>query len=490
MKKPNILILHGDQHRFDCLGCYGNKEVCTPNLDALAAQGVRYTEHYTVYPVCTPSRYSMLCGLYPHQHTAWSNESTLPSGVATFPRLLREKGYRTAAVGKMHFSPTYLDVGFDRMLLAEQNGQGRFEDDYHSYLAALGLVDAIDLTDQVDEYRKEASPAYYKSFGAVESDLDAEHHSTGWITRQALQEIDGWSEEGNLLMVGYVKPHHPFDPPAPYSTMYDPNNLTLPEGYTSEVPAHDYENYTGFFDNSTLTPQALRQAMAGYYGCITQMDDAIGQILEKLREKNLYENTLIVYTSDHGEYLGHHHMLLKSNHLYDPLMKIPLFIKYPEEIGVKGVNEQISENIDLSATLLDCCGLPVPGTMCGQSLLRSNGRDYAFSAVQFGTEAQPRYCYMVRSKAFKLIVNGAWERAMFFDLAKDPQELHNAIDDSDYREEIARHRDFLVNKMLFAAVSRNHLNHTAPQMHSAEVLARRSKTVQNLAREKLNKPLY
>ena len=113
IQQPNVLIIHADQHRIDCLGAYGNKDIRTPNIDALAADGVRYDNSFCPHPVCTPSRYSLLSGLYVHEHRGWTNHTTLAPDIETFPKILRQAGYRTAAVGKMHFTPTYLDVGFD-----------------------------------------------------------------------------------------------------------------------------------------------------------------------------------------------------------------------------------------------------------------------------------------------------------------------------------------------------------------------------------------
>ena len=154
MRKPkNILILHCDQLRWDCLGYAGNPDVRTPNIDALAAQSVDYTDHFTVYPICTPSRYSLWSGMYVHQHGTWTNQATLPAGYPTLPRILGENGFDTAAVGKMHFTPTYHDIGFSRMCLAEQNGTGRYEDDYHTELTARGYLDRVDLHHQSGEFR-------------------------------------------------------------------------------------------------------------------------------------------------------------------------------------------------------------------------------------------------------------------------------------------------------------------------------------------------
>ena len=192
--KPNILLIHADQHRYDCLGAYGNTDIKTPNIDGLAQDGVLFENSFCPHPVCTPSRYSLLTGLTIHQHLGLTNRSTLPPGVATLPGQLKGNGYRTAAVGKMHFTPTYLDVGFDEMRLAEQHGDGRYDDDYHRWLASEGLCDRLDLMDQVAEFRRDAPQKYWDSFGALRSDLDEKHHSTTWVGDRAVELLDKWNE--------------------------------------------------------------------------------------------------------------------------------------------------------------------------------------------------------------------------------------------------------------------------------------------------------
>ena len=189
MRPANVLIIHTDQHRWDCLGAYGNADIQTPNIDALAQDGITYTNAFCSLPVCTPSRYSLLTGQYVHQHLGWSNHCTIPAGLPTLPRELKKHGYQTAAVGKMHFTPTYLDIGFDTMLLSEQDGPGRFDDDYHRWLMNEDLCDVNDLEDQRGEYRKDASAEYWESFGAMPSNLDEAHHSTTWIGDQAIEII-------------------------------------------------------------------------------------------------------------------------------------------------------------------------------------------------------------------------------------------------------------------------------------------------------------
>ena len=184
-----VLVIQADQHRWDCLGTNGNPDVLTPHIDALVASsgGVSYTEAFCPYPVCTPSRYSFLAGLYVHQHLGRSNRATLPAVLPTFPKVMRASGWRTHSVGKMHFTPTYLDVGYDEMELSEQNGPGRLDDDYHRWLHAEGQHDEIDLVDQEQEYRNAASQEYWDTVGAIESNLTEEHHSTTWIGDRAVE---------------------------------------------------------------------------------------------------------------------------------------------------------------------------------------------------------------------------------------------------------------------------------------------------------------
>src|SRR5581483_6068793 len=182
------------------------------------------------------------------QHAGWTNRSTLAPGIATFPKLLRAAGYRTKAVGKMHLTPTYLDVGFD----------------------------AIDLIDQRREFRRRAPDEYWATFGALRSDLPEEWHSTTWIGDRAVRTLEAWSGEANLLLASFIKPHHPFDPPAPWDALYSPDALELLPGWMEAVPEHDRAYAPGYFDNTKLTPAALRRVMAYYYATISQIDHHVG----------------------------------------------------------------------------------------------------------------------------------------------------------------------------------------------------------------------
>lgn len=466
MKQPNILFIMADQHRFDCLGAYGNRDIQTPHLDRLAQDGVTYDNHFCNAPVCTPSRYSSLTGLYPHQHLGWSNRCTVQPGLDTYPKILQRAGYSTQAIGKMHLTPTYQDVGYEQMVLAEQNGDGRYEDDYHRYLRERGLIDYVDLLDQVDEYRVQAPAPYWENRGAMVSDLPEEHHSTAWIGRKGLEAVDAWGEGGSLLFLSFIKPHHPFDPPKPWSEMYDAGSLSLLPGWSEQCISRDLQMHPGFFPHEQLTEQQLRQCMAYYYASISHIDHYIGQIVSLLQRKGLYDNTLIVYTSDHGEYLGFHHLLLKQNYMYDPLVKVPLIVKYPENRMAGERHTELSSSIDIAVTLTQAAGQRPGKDMPGRDLaVPGGGQPYVFAENARGNQ------YMVRSQDFKLIMCREEARSLFFDLRNDPLEWNNLYADPQYQEEISRHKAALYHMILFDAPAPVFLYESAEQLRTSHIPA-------------------
>lgn len=426
-------MILADELRADCLGASGNREVQSPHLDALAAEGVRFNNFFCALPVCTPSRYSILTGLPVHEHRGWGNHCTLPPGTETFPALLRQSGYRTKAVGKMHFTPTYADFGLSELQLAEQNGPGRWDDDYHRYLRRLGLFDANDLEDQEAEFRRHARPEYWTNFGAIASNLDERHDSTTWIGDRAVETLEQWDPAAPaLLMVSFIKPHHPFDPPASWAKKYDPRKISLRPGWVPTVPVTDAALGKGYFENATLTEEGVRRCTAYYYATISELDAQVGRMISVLKRKRLYDSTLIVFTADHGEYLGFHHLLLKGNLMYDPLARVPLIIRAPSSSGPGAVRDELFCNTDLAPTVLQVAGVPRAPAMQGQDLLASPaGHDIVFC------ESGDGYI-MARTRNHKLLWRRAPEQRLFFDLAADPLELTNLVQDAKCQSEITR----------------------------------------------------
>ena len=466
LKHPNILIIHVDEHRIDCHGVYGNADIKTPHIDRLAADGVRYDNSFCPFPVCTPSRYSLLCGQYVHEHRGWSNRSTLAPDIETFPKILRAAGYRTKAVGKMHFTPTYLDVGFSELVLAEQNGPGRWDDDYHRYLMRLGLVDRNDIEDQlVREYRKYAPKEYWDTCGALVSNLPEKHHSTTWIADKAMETLRSWTNRGGrLLMVGFIKPHHPFDPPAPWHQMYDPKKLFLLPGWTQKCIERDFKYSRGYFPNDKLTEPVMRRVMAYYYATISQIDHHLGRMTELLKQKGIYDNTLIIYTADHGDFMGFHHMLLKGNYMYDPVVKVPLIVKWPGNRYAGTVSQRMVNNIDIAPTICRAAGCRPGGRMHRHALQDENsGHDLIFAEARAGQQV------MARSRNRKLILAPPGHENLFFDLDKDPQEMNNLYDTPRYRDDIKTMKAALSAWRSKDAKPRAYLDHNAPRISQPNV---------------------
>ena len=474
MEKPNILFILADEHRADCIGAYGNQEVMTPGLDALACQGRRYDSCFCVYPVCTPSRYSILTGMYPHRHNAWTNHCTLDSGFQTFPKALKQAGYHTACVGKMHFTPTYLDVGFDRMLLSEQDGAGRFEDDYHEELMSSGCMDYHDVMDQRQEYRSRAPEKYWKTFGSGRSDLPEEKHSTTWIGKNAVNELEKWDPNGgNLLMVGFIKPHHPFDPPARWLEMYDEQALSLLPGWTDTLPERDEKKKSPYFPNENMNPDVMRRITACYYACISHMDFWIGEMINTLKRKGLYDNTLIVYTADHGDYMGFHHMILKQNYMYDPVVRVPLIVKRPHEMQPGETENRLVSGADLASSILQWSGLD-PKQVEGCPIDDST-RKWVIAEQHINGN----WGYMVRSGRFKALLGQ--DEELLFDLENDPSETVDIS--NDHPEIINQAKEVLYRWLAFPKTRNASLNMNAPQVRNEAQKARNAETVRRYYQE-------
>lgn len=459
--KPNILFILTDQQRFDCAGFAGNRQIQTPHLDAIAQGGVTFQNAFCSFPVCTPSRYSLLSGLAVHQHGGANNKCTLLPHLPTFPKTLREAGYRNRAIGKMHFTPTYLDAGFDALELCEQDGDGRWEDDYHRELRENGLADLLDIQDQRSEFRARAPQEYWATLGAQVCDLPEEWHSTTWIGNRALKALESWDASGgHLLMASFVKPHHPFDPPARWAEKYDPETIELLPGYTSQLSPVD-AGFQGYFPNDEWDEAALKRATAFYYASISQLDHQVGRLIENLKARGLYDDTLIVFTSDHGDYMGFHHMMLKSGPMYDPLLRVPLLIKFPGNARGGEKSAVLTPNTDLAPTILAQAGLGVPAPMRGLDLSDAQAQRPLVFAQAMGRR------WMARSLTHKLLLGPNPHDNAFFDLQNDPMEECDLWHEPQHQAQIAEFRRALGDWLMLDSPIPIALDESAPQIAGA-----------------------
>lgn len=495
MKPPNILLIMSDQHRADCFGFEGRK-VRTPHLDLLASQGTRFTNCITPNVVCMPARSSILCGMLPLTNGVHDNGIDLEEalGNSGFAGALGGAGYTTRFIGKAHFSSnhSYFDqptgrcenipsshlfnndwcgpyMGFDQVELMQLGhnywlpepppGGLHYERWYH-HDGLGGLKNAL----------------YREHFGADSSApqthnsaLPTAWHNSTWVGNRAVAFIE---EQGRLqrlahrnqqapkpfcAWVSMADPHHPFDAPAPWCWMHQPAEIDLPQHRLRDLPRRPWWHRAALESTPGGTPQSrkvreeysrmplltdgqLREVIANYYGMISLVDHQVGRILSALDEANLSENTLVVFTSDHGEFLGDHGLMLKGPMHYEGLLRVGLIVRGPGVMRGQQVHEPVS-TLDLAATFGDFGQADIRTAVHSTSLRPlltgqpSHRQGHAFSEWRLG----PSRCGValdlrtVRTRTAKLTVELTTGTGEMYDLDADPHECLNIFDDPSSR---------------------------------------------------------
>lgn len=404
-KKWNLLIITNDQHRADCLGCYGNRVIRTPNVDRLASQGRRFANYFVQAPQCVPSRVSLHTGRYPHVHRVPTNSYLLPESEQTLARTLNAEGYRTACVGEMPFAPRAYTGGFQQVLASNP--------EYNRSLAAHGL------STPRDEGPFQAAPVPWSD------ELD----ETAFFAGHARDFIRTNRDTPFYLHVNFRRPHHPFNPPAPFDRMYlgakFPPSHVRPGEMANKPPQQKaaLEKSVGF-DLRTMTPADLDRVKAYYYGMIGENDKYIGAILEEVRNSGIEGRTVVVFNADHGEMLGDHGLLFKGSYMYDSVVQTPLIIRAPGKVGPGGVFDGLVEEVDVMPTLLELLGAKIPAGVQGQSLVNAKARHAVFS--EFPT------IKMARTREWKLVHYTRQKYGELYHLTEDPYELTNLYGEPKY----------------------------------------------------------
>ncbi|AYY11819.1 DUF4976 domain-containing protein [Actinobacteria bacterium YIM 96077] len=456
--RPNIVWLFSDQHRADVLGAAGHPVVRTPHLDRLAEEGVLFDDAYCQAPLCVPARVSLLTERYVRDHGAFDNDCEPRSDLPTLPQAIRNVGYDTVAVGKMHLFPTPgdLDEGLGRMRelgfteVYEEIGKlssGLVRTGYTDYLAAHGYLETY------REFMRERSPLIrmgraddpdYEGKPTWVVDpcpLPPEHYLDAYVGRQAARWIDSRSESDPFfLWVGFPGPHDPWDAPDQYVEKYRDDEIPLDSTKRPEVPGSGplstlLNTFLDYSSSDTLTDQRIREVRRHYYANVTVIDDAIGEIVAALERQGLDENTWIVYSADHGEMLGTHGLLNKMV-FYDPAVRVPLVVRPPGGASSGRRVSGLVEHVDLSATLRAIAGADEIPDGAGRSFRDVfsgsdvAGRDHVIS--------ENHGFAMFRTNRYKLVI---YERDLqpvqLFDLHMDPIEDHDLVDDPAYQEVVA-----------------------------------------------------
>ncbi|MFW5858024.1 MAG: sulfatase [Planctomycetota bacterium] len=454
-RRRNVITIHTDQQRADSLGCMGNPVCRTPNLDALAARGVLYRNHYTVNPVCMPSRAACITGRYPQANRVLDNGIPLPADQVTCPQVFRDAGYRTASFGKLHLQTFCGYEGDDSLESLDRWRAGELDGwtgPYYGY-EEVGL--AVIHGDRAGgghygSWRRRAYPdaeggpragdadsglCCYKSSVPLEA-----HHST-WITDRAIEYVRAHRDEPFLLNVSFPDPHHPFTPPAPYCDMYDGVDLPAPHAVEGEhetkpllwreaMTGNPFPNDGGARHHPELSAEAYGRIVRHTYGMVTLIDDCVGRLLQALEAEGLAENTLIVFTSDHGDFLGDHHLIQKGQAPCRSLLQIPLIVFEPG--AAPGVVEAVGSNVDVMPTLLDRCGIAIPETVQGVALPRPGeapGRDYAYEAGWSKADARWHH-HTLYTDRWRLSLYPNLSDGELYDLIEDPFEHVNRFHDA------------------------------------------------------------
>lgn len=455
MKQPNLLLIMVDQFRFDWLSCVGTSMVDTPNIDRIAARGIRFERAVCNSPVCGPSRASLAAGVYPHRLGNLENFVNYPLEQPTYYQRLRKAGYRVGIVGKsdLHKGDHYYGLNGDLPIMyhlgftdpheteGKMNAAFRrnqllsFEitpenDDLIAGPYQKYLRDHNQLTDFVDDYRKRFSD--WKFWNAWPSPLSSEHFHDSYIGRKSCEFIEKADKETPWhLFVSFVGPHDPWDAPSDYvEAMQDRSFPDSIEGDLQQKP--EWIKKKSKKHSAGMSNNELTRVKQHYAAAIKLIDDWVGSILDTLEGRGLKDNTVILFCADHGEMMGDHG-LFQKNTMYEGALRIPLIIADPRESYI-GTSDALAELMDLHPTLLELAGVDyLNDSVDGVSLVPQLKQNPEFhKQFQFSELNNTR---MIFDGQYKYIENFN-DIDELYDLNQDPQELNNIISDF---PEIAKH---------------------------------------------------
>lgn len=466
MSRPNVLLITSDQQHFSTLGSV-NPAIRTPGLDRLAREGMRFDRAYCVNPVCSPSRSTLVTGLYPAWHHCWTIGVKLPEDVPTVGDEFQSAGYRTSLIGKAHFQPlasrpgseslecqpTLRDLDFWRGFHGPWYGFEHVEvcrnhaDESHAgqhygiWMEERGLANWRDYF--VDWPRRPEQPERRHSW-----DLPEEYHYTNWITERTIARIEAGAaaDEPFFLWASYPDPHPPYLVSEPWASMYRPEDMepgSLTPGELDLLPPHfamtqeerpDFGWYheaagTHGFHSHIHSRQQLQRDMATYYGMVSFTDDGVRRILEALDRLGMARDTLVVFTTDHGHFLGQHGLIAKGPFHFEDMLRIPMLARWPGRIPEGAVSQALQSQVDLPPSFLSAAGITVPGAMQGVDQTpvwrgdAASAREWAICENRHQPTRVHLRTYV--DERYKITVYRGHDYGELFDLEADPGETRN-----------------------------------------------------------------
>ena len=451
MSLPNVLFLMTDQQRWDAQSHIA--DWCqTPNLDLIASEGVSFTQCVTTTPICIPARVTLATGLYPHNTHVWTNiQYSLPTTSQTWMKTLRDLGYRTSMFGKTHLHPHRGDLREREHLLNEwgiddvnEIGGPRASAAVMSHMTALweekGLLQA---------YRDDFADRFSTKPHVVRpSTLPLEYYADVYVGQQAKNYLANYERDQPwMCWVSWGGPHEPWDAPEPYASMYDPVDMPkpLPRFTSAKDRPHGYldvfmERRSPKFDEGDES-----RMRANYAGNVSLIDEQIGQIIDTIKDRGEWDQTIVAFTSDHGEMNGDHGLIYKMNFL-DGAVRVPLLFRSPEAVENGGIlNNHLVENVDLGATVVDLVGSELDYRQHGESLKAGFNGDVP--SKRTGVISEFAGEIMFTNESWKCALNREGELYLLFDRIGDPSESRNLANLPDMKDVEIQLRKEIVERL-------------------------------------------
>lgn len=436
-EKPNIILIISDQHRGDAMRCMGNEFINTPNLDALAENGTLFTNGYTSAPSSTPARAGLLTGMSPWHHGMLGYGRVGNKYKYEMPEMLRQNGYFTFGIGKMHWFPQKALHGFHGTLV-DESGRVESKDFISDYRLWLQIKAPGINPDSTGIGWNDHASGIYK--------LDEELHPTAWTGKMACDMIRNYksgTKKPLFLKISFARPHSPYDPPKRFAKMYEGKEVQEPyisewckdKEYAKQINAEDAAHDAPYGNFGT---EYAKESRRHYYANVTFIDEEIGKIINALKEEGLYENSIICYVSDHGDMLGDHHHWRKT-YPYEGSTHIPFIVKWPSSYKYKK-GEKIDNPVelrDLLPTFLEISGDNIPADMDGLPLtylLNGNSDKWRkYIDMEHATcYSKDNYWCALTDGKIKYIWRFSTGEEELFDLKNDPHESRNVIHDKKY----------------------------------------------------------
>ncbi|MBT3274771.1 MAG: sulfatase-like hydrolase/transferase [Spirochaetales bacterium] len=442
MKHPNILLICVDHWPGQLLHAAGHKTILSPTLDQLCANGTRFTEAYSSAPTCIPARRALMTGTTAKTHgdRVFNQTLRMDPSLPTLAGVLGDAGYQTEAVGKLHVYPQRSRIGFDEVILNEEgrNHLGLTRDDYQLFLLDEGYA-GQELTHGMGNNNYSVRPWH----------LPEHLHQTHWTTKQMCRTIHRRDpDRPSFWYCSYAAPHPPITPPGEYLDMYKSINIDMPYHGEWAETFSDMPYALKARNNSWSCmddPEYIRAARMGFYAQCTYIDHQLRLLVGTLREEGLLDDTIIMFTCDHGDMLGNHGLWAKPP-MFENSAKIPMILvpnASAENPVHHTVDNRFAELRDVMPTLLDLCGVDVPETVEGISLVSDERRDSLY-CEHYDDEMSMR---MVRKDTYKLIYYATGNRFQLFDLDNDPHELQDLSQSTAHQKVKQELTDILIGEL-------------------------------------------